>query len=403
MSNVVTKYAATTNENRSATTTKLADAATSTIKNLIIINAFKMLLSPVVKFLNDSMFSTLTIYDRYCHTSLFDEYTVFDLFGKTYYHPSMVRIDNKRILKYKGNYFVLLPEDPTNIDGTHILYFLPYQKEVVMEFITHIKQKYEAKLKGYILSVFSVANEKLPTYKLSDILIPTKSRIKIDVHVNFLKNSWKTTFDTSRSLLFYGKPGTGKTSITYAIANELDAWYKNFPNEHTTGDAETFLSLLREKVSVHTVLVADEANRNPWFSAKPSLKEKLTEKKDLLTTSSRYGCLTDVNDLLSGPGRLKGILTIVISNYPNEFDPSLYRRGRVKECIEIGDVDSDEIVRYIRHHYGDLPELHDVTFTPAFAAGIYSVEEDSEDGPDFVRRLLNNEHVNLEVDFRDQK
>ena len=180
MSNIVNKRNTDTHENRTSTaTTKLADTATSTIKNLIIINAFKMLLSPVVKFLNDSMFSTLAVYDRYCHSSLFDEYTVFDLFGKTYYHPSMLRIDNKRILKYKGNYFVMLPEDPANIDGTHILYFLPYQKDVVKEFINHIDQTYEAQLKGHILSIFNVADEKLPTHSLLDILIPTESRIKL--------------------------------------------------------------------------------------------------------------------------------------------------------------------------------------------------------------------------------
>ncbi len=162
--------------------------------------------------------------------------------------------------------------------------------------------------------------------------------------------------DPAGGVLLHGPPGTGKTMLVRALANELD--YTFIPVNSSilqggrTGPAELIPGLFyRAQRNAPAVLFFDEF--------------------DLLgTRRGPTGDDTAVNTLLTeldGVERLDGVMVIAATNRPETLDPALLRPGRFDYHLEIGRPDESVQAEIFETHTADVPTAPDVT--PEWFAG----------------------------------
>lgn len=96
--------------------------------------------------------------------------------------------------------------------------------------------------------------DKLRPKKLDDIIAKVTLLVKVKYLLILVKN--KKLF----SMIFYGKPGIGKTSIANALVNELNLHYK-FLNATINNKADFDTAIMEAKMYGDMVLIIDEIHR----------------------------------------------------------------------------------------------------------------------------------------------
>lgn len=211
------------------------------------------------------------------------------------------------------------------------------------------------------------------SYVLDNIPLHTEVRAKIRGHLDRINREWdkEESIGYSRNLLFYGPKGTGKSHLTIAIANELKAVTNIFP---IVRDSSVFTELVAELNNSCSVIVADEVESVPIFCPgyQPSSPERLSTRNIL--------------DYFSGMGAPAGTVTLVCTNDPNKIDERLRRKGRFKEEIHVGDVDSDGIKYWLEKNYSYIvPDA--VRLRPTSCADIFDLMDTLDDPEAFVKHI----------------
>ena len=118
-------------------------------------------------------------------------------------------------------------------------------------------------------------------------------------------------------MMFYGVPGTGKTSLIHALASHF-----NF-NIYYINSLGSIGTLLSNKYISSGILVIEDID---------SLAETLSrEEKEKGTTS-----LHDLLNSLDGFTSQHGMILAITSNHPERLDSALIRPGRIDLALEIG-------------------------------------------------------------------
>lgn len=159
-----------------------------------------------------------------------------------------------------------------------------------------------------------------------------------------------------RGYLFHGPPGTGKTSLAKALAQEfeLDVYYVALSDI----TADTNLLSMLGSIEPRSMLVLEDID----------VVHAAKSRDD--SESPQSISLSGLLNALDGFATPHGLVTVMTTNDMSVLDPALIRPGRADRIEELGYLDDDQLARLAtlildRETYRPLPSLKDRQLTHA--------------------------------------
>ena len=163
--------------------------------------------------------------------------------------------------------------------------------------------------------------DKLRPKKIDDIIGQDHLIGKSKILSNLVKN--KKLF----SMIFYGKPGIGKTSIANALVNELNIHYK-FLNATVNNKSDFDSAIAEAKMYGDMVLIIDEIHRMN------------KDKQDLLLPYIENGTII--------------LIGLTTSNPYHKINPAIRSRCQI---FELHELTKDDIVRGLKKALEDFKDI----------------------------------------------
>ena len=163
--------------------------------------------------------------------------------------------------------------------------------------------------------------DKLRPKKLDDIIGQSHLIGEGKILTNLVKN--KKLF----SMIFYGKPGIGKTSIANALVNELGLHYK-FLNATINNKADFDTAIMEAKMYGDMVLIIDEIHRMN------------KDKQDLLLPYIENGTII--------------LIGLTTSNPYHKINPAIRSRCQIFELHELDSKDIKEGLKKASKNFEDI-------------------------------------------------
>jgi transitional endoplasmic reticulum ATPase len=151
-----------------------------------------------------------------------------------------------------------------------------------------------------------------------------------------------------RGILFYGPPGSGKTHLARAVANEVDArfYYISGPDVVGTmyGETEGNLRKIFAEATHHapSVVLIDEV-------------DALAPKRGETGAHSDTRAVTQLLALMDGLKRVDGVIVIGTTNRIESIDLALRRPGRFDREIFIGPPNTEGRLAILEIHSREMP------------------------------------------------
>lgn len=159
--------------------------------------------------------------------------------------------------------------------------------------------------------------------------------------------------DAPKGVLLYGAPGTGKTLIARAVANETDAFFIHVNGPEIMhkfyGESEARLREIFETASKNapSIIFLDEI-------------DAVSPKREDSNGDVEKRVVAQLLALMDGLKNRGQVIVIGATNLPNSIDPALRRPGRFDREIEIGIPDRNGRLKILQIHTRDMPLANDV-------------------------------------------
>jgi AAA family ATPase len=188
--------------------------------------------------------------------------------------------------------------------------------------------------------------------RLCDIVGQDNAKSKIKVITKYLKNPESFGPWAPKNILFYGLPGTGKTMLVKALANELDVPLylikaTSLIGEHV-GDSSSKIHDLFKKAgeTAPSIIFIDEIDAIALHRSFQSLRGDVSEIVNSL--------LTEMDGIIEN----KSVITIAATNNPTSLDYAV--RSRFEEEIEFKLPDDEERLTILENNLRTMPLDYDL-------------------------------------------
>jgi transitional endoplasmic reticulum ATPase len=163
----------------------------------------------------------------------------------------------------------------------------------------------------------------------------------------------KLGIDPPKGVLLHGSPGTGKTMIAKAVANETDANFVSISGPEIMskyyGESEKQIREIFEEAekSAPTIIFIDEI-------------DSIAPKREEVTGEVERRVVAQLLSLMDGLKSRGQVIVIAATNRPNAVDPALRRGGRFDREIEIGIPDRLGRLEVLQIHTRGMPLSEDM-------------------------------------------
>lgn len=219
---------------------------------------------------------------------------------------------------------------------------------------------------GLALSVIDA-----PTVTRANVIVGQEVWDEIDLAVSSIRRAEELTamgLPVRRGVLLVGPPGTGKSAVSAAVANELMGEFTIFYVEARAG-ARLLTDVVEEAQKLEPALV-------------------VLEDVDLFCQSREVGGGAALSELLRAMDIASGarILTIASTNSAVVLDKAAIRNGRFDAVIEVNHPDRDAAARILATLLADVPGGDGVDTTAV--AGALPPSSSGADLREIVRRAV---------------
>ena len=187
---------------------------------------------------------------------------------------------------------------------------------------------------------------------LSDIVGQKNAKNKVKVITKYLENPEKFGPWAPKNILFYGLPGTGKTMLVKALANELEVPLylikaTSLIGDHV-GDGASKIHDLFKKASENSpsIIFIDEMDAIALHRSFQTLRGDVSEIVNSLLTE------------MDGISENESVITIGATNNPTSLDFAV--RSRFEEEIEFELPDDEERLTILENNLKTMPLDYDI-------------------------------------------
>ena len=191
----------------------------------------------------------------------------------------------------------------------------------------------------------------------------TKVREMIELPLKHPELFDRLGIDPPKGVLLHGPPGTGKTMLAKAVANESDAYFISINGPEIMskyyGESEKALRDLFEEAEKNTpaIIFLDEL-------------DSIAPKRGDVTGEVERRVVAQLLSLMDGLKERKNVIVIGSTNRPEALDMALRRPGRFDREIELGVPDMDGRMEIFQIHTRGMP-LHEDVVLEDFAKRTY--------------------------------
>ncbi len=180
-----------------------------------------------------------------------------------------------------------------------------------------------------------------------------KVREMVELPIRYPELFEKLGIEPPRGVLLHGSPGTGKTLLAKAVANESEAHFIYISGPELVskfvGESEERLrEIFKEaKEKAPTIVFMDEI-------------DAIAPKREEATNEVERRMVSQLLTLMDGMGARGNVIVIGATNRPNAIDQALRRPGRFDREIEIGVPDRNSRKEILQIHTRNMPLAKDV-------------------------------------------
>ncbi|MDM7935117.1 MAG: CDC48 family AAA ATPase [Methanothrix sp.] len=191
----------------------------------------------------------------------------------------------------------------------------------------------------------------------------TKVREMIELPLKHPELFDRLGIDPPKGVLLHGPPGTGKTMLAKAVANESEAYFISINGPEIMskyyGESEKALRDIFEEAEKNTpaIIFLDEL-------------DSIAPKRGEVTGEVERRVVAQLLSLMDGLKERKNVIVIGSTNRPEALDMALRRPGRFDREIELGVPDAEGRLEIFQIHTRGMP-LHEDVDLKDFAERTY--------------------------------